>query len=74
MHWLRWAVDRFGLHDVDVDSFSLSGTQLMQLQYSDFAKYISNDPDNLLWTHLELLRKYKFVGEQVWHILLSAPW
>lgn len=64
-HWLSWAVNMFGLHNVDVDSISWDGAQLMLLQYSDFADYIPDDPKNVFWTHLELLRKYKFVGEQV---------
>lgn len=61
-HWLQWAVYRFGLYSVDLNSFSLNGAQLMQLQYSEFAKYIPNDSDNIFWTHLELLKKYKFVA------------
>jgi len=67
-YWLRWAVNRFGLEDVNIDSFSLNGVQLMQP--SSFAKYIPNDPDNIFWTHLELLRKYKFVGVQVHHLII----
>jgi len=65
-HWLQWAVCRFGLCDIDLDSFSLNGAQLMQLQYSEFAKYIPNDSDNTFWTHLELLKKYRFVCKSVW--------
>lgn len=61
-HWLQWAVYRFGLYSVDLNSFSLNGAQLMELQYSEFAKYIPNDSDNIFWTHLELLKKYKFVA------------
>jgi len=62
-HWLQWAVYRFGLNGVDLDSFSLNGDQLMRLQYSEFVQYIPHDHDNLFWTHLELLKKYKFVGK-----------
>ena len=64
-HWLRWAVGMFSLRNVDVDSVSWDGPQLMLLQYNDFADYIPDDPKNVFWTHLELLRKYKFVGEHV---------
>jgi len=69
-HWLRWAVNRFSLQYVDVDSCPLNGAQLMTLQYSDFVEHIPDDPDNVFWTHLELLRKYKFVGEQVQHLII----
>ena len=54
---------RFGLEAVDVDSFSLNGAQLMRLQHRDFADYIPNDPNHTFWTHLEILKKYKFIGE-----------
>jgi len=37
----------------------------MQLRYSEFAKYIPSDSDNVFWTHLELLKKYKFFGKYV---------
>ena len=62
-HWLQWVAHRFGLYDVDVDSFLLNGAQMMRLQYDEFAKYIPNDSGNVCWTHLELLKKYKFVGK-----------
>lgn len=28
----------------------------------EFQKKVPNDPGNVFWTHLELLRKYKFVA------------
>jgi len=70
--WLQWAVYRFGLHGVDLDSFSLSGAQLLQLQYSEFVRHIPRDSDNIFWTHLELLKKYKFVGKLTGLVCLTA--
>ena len=61
-YWIEWAVKRFGLVDVDVSNFDLTGKQLCELQHEDFVKYIPIDQGDVFWTHLELLRKCKFVG------------
>lgn len=34
-----------------------------QMSHSEFIEKIPNDPNDLFWTHLELLRKCKFVGQ-----------
>jgi hypothetical protein len=41
----------------------MTGKQLCQLSLSDFHCKVPYDPGDLFWTHLELLRKCKFVGE-----------
>ena len=33
------------------------------MSHSEFTQKIANDPNDLFWTHLELLRKCKFVGQ-----------
>jgi GA-binding protein transcription factor alpha len=63
LHWIRWAVKEFNLTDVDTDNFIMTGRQLCSLRHEDFVHYIPNDKGDIFWTHLELLRKCKFVGE-----------
>lgn len=61
-HWIQWAVKEFGLENVDVTNFSMNGQQLCEMSHPEFVKFIPNDKGDIFWTHLELLRKCKFVG------------
>jgi GA-binding protein transcription factor alpha len=61
-YWLEWAIGQFNLEGVAVDQFDLSGIELCQLSHDDFIQLVPNDVDNIFWTHLELLRKCKFVA------------
>lgn len=61
-HWIQWAVREFQLEGVDINQFRLNGKQLCDLQHDDFVKYIPFDRNDIFWTHLELLRKCKFVA------------
>ncbi|KAL8585369.1 hypothetical protein ACOMHN_035563 [Nucella lapillus] len=62
-HWIQWAVKEFGLVGVNVQSFnSMDGHKLCTLTYPEFVSYIPHDPGDIFWTHLELLRKCRFVG------------
>ena len=71
-HWIQWAVKEFGLEDVNIDDFKLTGKQLCQLKHDEFVQYIPKDQGDIFWTHLELLRKCKFVGEYpVGHMCLE---
>jgi len=63
--WLDWAIGQFNLEGVAVDQFDLTGIELCQLSHDDFIQLVPNDVDNIFWTHLELLRKCKFVGMQL---------
>lgn len=64
-HWINWAVNEFKLQSVDTDNFNMTGAELCDLSHSDFVKYIPNDRGDIFWTHLELLRKCKFVGKTI---------
>ncbi|XP_046338901.1 GA-binding protein alpha chain-like isoform X1 [Haliotis rufescens] len=61
-HWIQWAVKEFALQAVDIDSFRLDGKQLTELTHPEFINFIPHDPGDIFWTHLELLRKCKFVA------------
>lgn len=62
-HWINWAVNEFKLQSVDVENFNMTGAELCDLSHGDFIRYIPNDRGDIFWTHLELLRKCKFVGK-----------
>lgn len=61
-HWIQWAVKEFGLENVDVTNFTMNGQQLCEMTHPEFVKVIPNDKGDIFWTHLELLRKCKFVA------------
>lgn len=61
-HWIQWAVKEFRLANVNIHSFNLNGEQLCAMSHPEFVQHIPNDPGDIFWTHLELLRKCKFVA------------
>ncbi|KAK9892472.1 hypothetical protein WA026_020463 [Henosepilachna vigintioctopunctata] len=61
-HWLQWAVRYFKLPNVKLSDWSMNGEQLYKLTLNDFQKIVPNDPGDVFWTHLELLRKMKVVA------------
>ncbi|KAK3756671.1 hypothetical protein RRG08_027087 [Elysia crispata] len=61
-HWIQWAVREFRLANVNIHSFNLNGEQLCAMTHPEFVQHIPNDPGDIFWTHLELLRKCKFVA------------
>lgn len=63
-HWIDWAIREFKLVGVNPENFRISGKQLCELTHPEFVKLIPNDKGDIFWTHLELLRKCKFVGRQ----------
>lgn len=60
--WVQWAIKQFGLQGVKVDSWNMTGRQLCDLTHPEFVKRVPLDKGDLFWTHLELLRKCKFVA------------
>ncbi|XP_062572893.1 GA-binding protein alpha chain-like [Saccostrea cucullata] len=61
-HWIDWAIKEFKLVGVNPDSFRITGKQLCELTHPEFVKLIPSDKGDIFWTHLELLRKCKFVA------------
>lgn len=62
-HWLQWAVRQFNLSNIKLSDWNITGKALYELTMEDFQKIVPNDPGDLFWTHLELLRKIKLVGK-----------
>lgn len=61
-HWIDWAIKEFQLDNVNVGSFRINGRQLCEMTHPEFVKLIPFDRGDIFWTHLELLRKCKFVA------------
>jgi len=62
-HWLNWVQTEFPdtiLHNKIV--WDIDGRELCALSHDEFKKKVMQDPGDTLWTHLELLRKCKFVA------------
>ncbi|KAK6645417.1 hypothetical protein RUM43_001694 [Polyplax serrata] len=60
--WLVWAVRQFNLSGLKLSDWMINGSELCKMSLASFKKKVPKDPDDLFWTHLELLRKCKFVA------------
>jgi len=63
-HWAKWAKKEFPEASFDPISseWDVDGQELCSLSNDEFKKKVAYDPGDLMWTHLELLRKCKFVA------------
>ncbi|XP_014256786.1 DNA-binding protein Ets97D isoform X2 [Cimex lectularius] len=61
-HWLLWAVRQFNLTGIQLSDWEMTGAELNKLTSTQFHAKVPNDPENLFWTHFELLRKCKIVA------------
>ncbi|XP_055628913.1 DNA-binding protein Ets97D [Toxorhynchites rutilus septentrionalis] len=61
-HWVQWAIRTFQLTSIKLQDWSISGKELCELDLAEFKQKVASDPGDLFWTHLELLRKCKFVA------------
>ncbi|XP_018567445.1 DNA-binding protein Ets97D-like isoform X2 [Anoplophora glabripennis] len=61
-HWVQWAVRQFNLTNIKLSDWSMTGQELHNMTIQDFQKIVPNDPGDVFWTHLELLRKMKVVA------------
>jgi len=62
LHWLRWALNTFRTASIDPADWQMNGASLCSITHDQFKAKVSVDPNDLFWTHLELLRKCKFVA------------
>jgi len=61
-HWLGWVQEEFPDSQIDRNDWEINGRELCALSHNEFKKKVPFDPGDTLWTHLELLRKHKFVA------------
>lgn len=62
LHWLQWAVRHFCLVGIQLKDWAITGEELCNMTMAQFQSKVPLDPGDLFWTHLELLRKCKFVA------------
>ncbi|XP_059484319.1 DNA-binding protein Ets97D-like isoform X2 [Neocloeon triangulifer] len=60
--WLQWAVRHFNLIRIQLSNWSINGKALFSMKREQFKEKVPVDPNDIFWTHLELLRKCKFVA------------
>uniref|UniRef100_A0A1A9X3X8 ETS domain-containing protein n=1 Tax=Glossina brevipalpis TaxID=37001 RepID=A0A1A9X3X8_9MUSC len=61
-YWFQWAIKQFDLTNFKVNDWSITGRQLCALTHEEFCKKLPKDPGNVFWTHIQLLKKCKFVA------------
>merc|ERR1711876_100563 len=61
-HWVRWAAATFNNAAINPADWNMDGVVLCKITHEQFKRKVSDDPSDLFWTHLELLRKCKFVA------------
>lgn len=62
-HWLQWAVRQFNLPHIKLSDWTnISGRELYRMTITEFQEKVPVDVGYIFWTHLELLRKCKFVA------------
>jgi len=62
-HWIKWAVGEFPSASISAGDWDeVDGKQLCTMKHEQFKTKVPIDPSDLVWTHLELLRKCKFVA------------
>lgn len=62
--WLQWAMRQFNETNINPKDWDINGEQLCKITLEDFSAKVPVDPGNFFWTHLELLRKCKYVAVQ----------
>ncbi|XP_035668516.1 GA-binding protein alpha chain-like isoform X2 [Branchiostoma floridae] len=55
--WVEWVIQEFSLDGMDPHHFQATGKDLCSLQQKDFLARSPAGKGEILWTHLELLRK-----------------
>ncbi|XP_021944659.1 DNA-binding protein Ets97D isoform X2 [Folsomia candida] len=75
IHWLTWAIKEFKIKQLSDAFWTLTGKQLCQMTQEEFRKCVPYDPQNLFWTHIELLRKCHVfaVVDKVNHRSTTSP-
>ncbi|NXH16099.1 GABPA protein, partial [Bucco capensis] len=63
LHWVVWVMKEFSMTDIDLSALSIPGRELCSLSQEDFFQRVPRG--EILWSHLELLRKCTGVSVQI---------
>ncbi|KFO87022.1 GA-binding protein alpha chain, partial [Buceros rhinoceros silvestris] len=55
LHWVVWVIKEFSMSDIDLSALSIPGQELCSLSQEEFFQRVPRG--EILWSHLELLRK-----------------
>ncbi|KFV71254.1 GA-binding protein alpha chain [Dryobates pubescens] len=55
LHWVVWVMKEFSMTDIDLNALSIPGRELCSFSQEDFFQRVPRG--EILWSHLELLRK-----------------
>jgi len=58
IHWAVWVMKEFGIEEMEVGGIHIPGRQLCAFSQEEFLQRVPSG--EILWSHLELLRKCKF--------------
>lgn len=61
IHWAVWVMKEFGIEEMEVGGIHIPGRQLCAFSQDEFLQRVPSG--EILWSHLELLRKCKFHKE-----------
>ncbi|KAM4046421.1 GA-binding protein alpha chain [Anomaloglossus baeobatrachus] len=62
LHWVLWVMKEFGMTDINVNALGIPGRELCQIGQEDFFQRVPRG--EILWSHLELLRKYVLASQE----------
>ncbi|KAM4683397.1 GA-binding protein alpha chain isoform 2-T5 [Amazona ochrocephala] len=62
LHWVVWVMKEFSMTDIDLNALGIPGRELCSLSQEDFFQRVPRG--EILWSHLELLRKYVLASQE----------
>uniref|UniRef100_A0A8C5MRV1 GA-binding protein alpha chain n=2 Tax=Leptobrachium leishanense TaxID=445787 RepID=A0A8C5MRV1_9ANUR len=62
LHWVLWVMKEFCMTDINVNALGINGGDLCNLSQEDFFQRVPRG--EILWSHLELLRKYVLASQE----------
>lgn len=60
-HWLQWATKEFSLEGIALHQFHMKGKDICAMGKDAFQSHAPPFVGDILWEHLELLQKGKYV-------------
>ncbi|KAL4228759.1 Protein C-ets-1 [Mactra antiquata] len=70
VQWLNWAINEFTLEGVNINNFTMRGSELCKMEKEKFLKLAPPFMGDILWEHLDILQK-ELVQES--NSLCNAP-
>ncbi|KAM8856987.1 GA-binding protein alpha chain isoform 1-T1 [Synchiropus picturatus] len=61
IHWAVWVMKEFNIEEMEIGSIHIPGSELCSFSQEEFLQKVPNG--EILWSHLELLRKYVLASQ-----------